>query len=225
MLNNKDKWNPGKYVLLERTKNLYDKISAELFLRYLLFTCDIPMLKTNKDILDLINEHRRENNLQDDDYVDKLFSSVPARFRYIKIKSLILACLGSLGNISKNNISDKFILSCGIWLTDKEMQDLTEVDSDGKIRNRFDVIKERLFLKNVHFRIDPKGLSYNELRSLINLKNKTKISEATTETLELFVNKILLIFINDINYNIEKWLGIKEMIQKVAAAKHFELSK
>ena len=50
MLYNKNKWNPGKYVIQNNIKNLYNNCNAELFLRYILYECDIPALKTNKDV-------------------------------------------------------------------------------------------------------------------------------------------------------------------------------
>ena len=65
MLYNKNKWNPGKYVIQNNIKNLYNNCNAELFLRYILYECDIPALKTNKDVLDLINVYRKEENLQE----------------------------------------------------------------------------------------------------------------------------------------------------------------
>lgn len=206
-------------------KNLYDNCNAELFLRYILYDCDIPALKTNKDVLDLINVYRKEENLQDTDTIEKIFISVPPIYKDVTIKKLVLSCLESLGFIDKNLIPNKFILSIGIWLTDEEKEDLTEFDEKGNKRNFFDVIKERLFLNNVKLRIDNKGLSYNEFRSIILLKNKTKLSDATTECLLLLRNKILLLLNNDLSYHINKWLDLEDKIQKVCDARSIKLKK
>ena len=190
MLYNKNKCNPGKYVIQNNIKNLYNNCNAELFLRYILYECDIPALKTNKDVT---------------------------------IKSLVRACLECLEPINKNIISDKFILSVGIWLTDEEKEDLTEYDEKGNKRYFFDVIKERLFLKNVKLRIDVNGLTYNEFRSLMLLKNRTKMSNATTELLYLLRDKMLLLLNNDLSYHINKWLDLKNKIQKVCDYKKIKL--
>lgn len=225
MLYNKSKWNPGKYVMQNNIKNLYDNCNTELFLRYILYDCDIPTLKTNKDILDLINVYRKEENLQDTDTIEKIFISVPPIYKDITIKKLVLSCLESLGFIDKNLIPNKFILSIGIWLTDEEKEDLTEFDEKGNKRNFFDVIKERLFLNNVKLRVDNKGLSYNEFRSIILLKNKTKLSETTTECLLLLRNKILLLLNNDLSYHINKWLDLENKIQKICELRNIKLKK
>lgn len=223
MLYNKNKWNPGKYVMQNNIKNLYDNCNAELFLRYLLYDCDIPTIKTNKDVLDLINVYRKEENLQDSDTIEKIFISVPPIYKNVTIRKLVRACLEGLEPINKNIIPDKFILSVGIWLTDEEKEDLTEYNDNGKKRNLFDVIKERLFLKNVKLRVDANGLTYNEFRSLILLKNRTKLSNATTELLTLLRDKVLLLLENDILYHINKWSEIEDKIQKVCKAKNISL--
>lgn len=54
------------------------------------------------------------------------------------------ACFDKLDVLNKKMISDKFIWSQGIWLTEEEKAELTEIMPDGKIRNRMEVIKERL---------------------------------------------------------------------------------
>ena len=223
MLYNKNKWNPGKYVIQNNIKNLYNNCNAELFLRYILYERDIPALKTNKDVLDLINVYRKEENLQDSDFIEKIFISAPPIYKDVTIKSLVRACLECLEPINKNIIPDKFILSVGIWLTDEEKEDLTEYDEKGNKRNFFDVIKERLFLKNVKLRVDVNGLTYNEFRSLMLLKNRTKMSNATTELLYLLRDKILLLLNNDLSYHINKWLDLKNKIQKVCDYKKIKL--
>ena len=223
MLYNKNKWSPGKYVIQNNIKNLYNNCNAELFLRYILYECDIPALKTNKDVLDLINVYRKEENLQDSDFIEKIFISAPPIYKDVTIKSLVRACLECLEPINKNIIPDKFILSVGIWLTDEEKEDLTEYDEKGNKRNFFDVIKERLFLKNVKLRVDVNGLTYNEFRSLMLLKNRTKMSNATTELLYLLRDKMLLLLNNDLSYHINKWLDLKNKIQKVCDYKKIKL--
>ena len=120
-------------------------------------------------------------------------------------------------------ISDKFILAQGIWLTEDEKKELTEYDSDGNMRKWLDVVKERLFLNNIRLRIDQKGLSYSEFRSLIQMEKLAKISSLPTATLKLLRDKILLLLDNSLDYHIDKWLNIKNQIEKVAEYKDITL--
>ncbi len=58
------------------------------------------------------------------------------------------ACFDRLDVINRKMISDKFIISQGIWLTEDEKKELTEYDENGQLRKYLDVIKERLFLND-----------------------------------------------------------------------------
>lgn len=86
-----------------------------------------------------------------------------------------------------------------------------------------DVVRERLVLNNVKLRIDRKGLSYNEFRSLVKLDQYPKISSLPTTTLKLLRDKILLLLDNDLNYHINKWENILQNVHKVAAQKNIKL--
>lgn len=84
-------------------------------------------------------------------------------------------------------------------------------------------MKERLFLDNVRLRIDSKGLSYKEFRSLIQLPPLPKISSLTTVTLKLLRDKILLLLDNDLNYHIDKWTNLMQNVELVAKEKGYTL--
>ena len=116
-------------------------------------------------------------------------------------------------------ISDKFIPSQGIWLTEEEKKDLTEFDKDGKIRPWIDVIKERLLLDNVKLRVDPRGFSYAEFRSLVHLEPLPKISRLPSDTLRLLRDKVFILLDADTDYHIQKWTNIKDNIEKIAEYK------
>lgn len=225
MLYNTVTYSPGKYVIRTNLQKAWDACNTELFLRYLLHECNVEQLKTNKDVLTLINAGKRSNGITDDDYITELFDGIPVVFEKIKINDLLNACFDKLGNFSKKLISDKFILSQGVWLTDDEKEDLIEYDENGKLRNRLEVMKERLFLNKIRLRIDQRGFSYKEFRALINLTPFPKISSLPTTTLQLLRDKVLLILDNQLNYHIEKWEGIKSQIKKVAEYKKFTLDE
>jgi hypothetical protein len=88
--------------------------NAELLLRYILYELDIDILKTNRDLLDLINQFRNSNKIKDDDSVSVIFYNLPSVFESVSIIKLVRACFDRLGIINKKIISDKFILSQGI---------------------------------------------------------------------------------------------------------------
>lgn len=78
-------------------------------------------------------------------------------------------------------------------------------------------------MNNVYLKIDPKGLSYEEFRSLVQLNSKQRFSSLPTTTLELLKNKILLALQNDIQWHIQKWTDISNNILRVAEFKGFEI--
>jgi hypothetical protein len=84
-------------------------------------------------------------------------------------------------------------------------------------------MKERLFIDGGYFRVVPTGLSYAELRSLLNLESRTRVSLVPTATLKLLRDKILLLLDNDLEYHIKKWSILKEQIENVAIYKGWNL--
>lgn len=196
-----------------------------MFVRYILHECDTD-IKTKKDILDYINKQRAAQSL---DILDKsiatIFNGVPPIFEKITVNRLMDACFDKLDILNKKMITDKFILAQGIWLTDDEKVELTEVGADGKPRNRMEVIKERLCLNpDVKLRVSPTGLSFAEFRSLVQLTSLPKISSLTTIALKTLRDKILLLLDNDLDYHINKWSTLMSNIQRVAEARNIEIN-
>lgn len=219
MLWNRSNYNPGKYVIRENIQNTFENCNAELFLRYLLHELSLDVIKTNKDLLDHINICKKKKGVEGSDYITVLFANLPAVYEKVTVDKLMSACFDKLDVLNRKMISDKFILSQGIWLTEDEKEDLTEYDDTGKMRNRMDVIKERLILNDVKLRVDPNGLTYAEFRALVKLESLPKISSLPTTTLKVLRDKILLLLDNDLDYHINKWTILKENIEKVAEYK------
>ena len=65
-------------------------------------------------------------------------------------------------------------------------------------------MKERLFIDGGFFKVTPSGLSYNELRALLNIQDNTRVSALPTFTLKTLRDKILLILDNNLEYHIKK---------------------
>lgn len=219
MLYSKAKVTPGKYTIKQIINRTYENVNAELFMRYILHELTLEMFKTNKDLFDFIIAQKSSLNLKDSDYVTTIFTNVPTIFEKVTIDRLLSACFDKLDALNRKIISDKFIVSQGIWLTNEEKKELQEF-VDGKQRDFMDVIKERLILNNsLRLRIDRKGLSYNEFRSLVKLDQYPKISSLPTATLTLLRDKILLLLDYDVEYHIAKWENLISNIKKVAEKK------
>lgn len=220
MLYNKSYKTLGKYEVKKNIQSTNTKCNAELFLRYILYELDNFPLKTNRDILEYLNSQRIQG-AADQTSITDIFGTVPREFVNLTLVDLIKACLKA-ESFNKKLISDKFILAQGIWLTNSEMQNLTEYDENGNKRKYLEVMKERLFVKG-NLKVVPNGLSYADFRALINLDNYPKISDLPTSTLKLLRDRILLLLDNDIDWHIQKWLKLKENIERVAAEKGFKL--
>lgn len=225
MLYNTSPFNPGKLTIKSTIKKTWDACNTEIFLRYLLHEQNIPGLKTKMDIITLINEYKAnsEENILDQS-ISVIFDGLDPIFERITISRLMDACFDKLDVLNKKMITDKFILSQGLWLTDDEKIELTVRDGQGKMRNRIEVVKERLCLPNeVKIRICPTGLSFAEFRSLVQLTAFPKISSLSTIALKTLRDKILLLLDNDINYHVDKWTTLLNNITRVAEARNINI--
>lgn len=174
--------------------------------------------------MNFINHQRRYRDVSVDDYITVLFDNVPPIFEKIKVGKLMDVCFDKLDVLNRKMITDNFIISQGIWLTDSEKRDLTEYDDEGNLRNRMDVIKERLCLNpDIKLRVNPTGLSYSEFRALVQLPTLPKIADLPTIALKTLRDKVLLLLDNDLDYHINKWTKLLNNIQRVAEYKNWSL--
>lgn len=226
MLYNPSLYNPGKTYVRKNIWKTWNSCNTELFVRYLLHECNTD-IKTKKDLLEYISYKR---SVVDYDILNEsisvLFNGLDPIYERITVNQLMDACFDKLDVLNKKMITDKFILSQGIWLTDDEKIELTENTPDGKTRNRMEVIKERLCLDpSIKLRITPTGLSFAEFRSLVQLSTLPKISSLSSVALRTLRDKILLLLDNDLNYHIDKWNTLMHNIERVAEARNIELPK
>ena len=133
------------------------------------------------------------------------------------------ACLDQLGIFSNKHITFSFILHLGICLTPEEIKEFSEKDKDGNKRKIPELVKERLNLKNsITLTVKPGGLSFSELRAMVNLRTK-KYSELTTEQLTVLRNKVLFRLENEVMYHANQWEKKMDEIRKVAESKNITL--
>lgn len=134
------------------------------------------------------------------------------------------ACFDKLDVINRRVITDKFIIAQGIWLTEDEKREFTEKGSDGKLRDRRDIIKEQLCLNNVKLHFNPNGFTFAEFRALVQMPNLPKISSLSTIALKTLRDKVLLMLDNYMDVHIRRWEGLIADIQRVAEYKNWNLS-
>lgn len=220
MLNNTSKEEPGRKIVLKLVQDQRERCNAELFLRSL--ECSEikkPRYALNEELQKLLND----NKLCAKDLTIGQVSNCGAEFTNLPLPLIIEGCLDKLGIFYRKHLTLAFILKQGVWLTPQEMNDLTEKDENGVIRNRLDVIRERLNIdKNIMFKISPKGLTYTNLRAMLQLKNK-KYSDMTTDQLKVLRNRILFNLENEIKYHIDQWEKRKEQIEQVAEYRNISL--
>ena len=223
MLYRRTNYKFGKLEVRKNIQKIHESCNAELLHRYIQHDLAIEMFKTNKDVLDFINKFKEANGATNEDSITTMFSNLPKEFETLTIGDLLRACLDACEPINRKLISNEFIISLGIWLTEDEKKDLTEFDADGKLRPWIQVMKERLFIDGGYFRVVPTGLSYAELRALLNLEQRTRVSSVPSATLKLLRDKILLLLDNDLEYHIKKWTNLKAQIEAVATYKGWTL--
>ena len=91
------------------------------------------------------------------------------------------------------------------------------------MKNRLDVVRERLQLKNnVSLKIDPNGLNYNELRAMLKLRS-CRFSDLTTDQLLVLRNKVLFRLEDSCAENAEIWIEKIKEILKTAEARNLDL--
>lgn len=224
MLYNQDWKNPGRYVLIDIIKDQIDRCNCELFLRWLEqekgkprfnFLSDIrTVLDNNKDI---ISDTRTLP-------ISTIVGGCPEEFKNLSVSLVLDGLLDRLGKFDKQHITLTFILKQGLWFTQTELKDLTEKDENGNIRDRVEVVRERLGLKpDANIYITPKGLSYTQLRAMILLKSK-KYSELTTDQLKTLRNIILFALIDEAQFHIKQWKDRLNMISLCCEERGIDMS-
>ena len=216
MLYNDDKQNPGRYVLLDIIKDQIDRCNCELFLRWLEQEQCKPRFTFVASIREALDNNRDVIPDPKDVPISAIVGGCPVEFMDIPINLVLDGCLDRLGKFNKQHITLTFILKQGLWFTSQETKDLTERYDDGTVRDRSDVVRERLGLKSsINFYTTPKGLSYTQLRAMTTLKSK-KYSELSTDQLKTLRNRILFALGEEARFHIKQWKERMQQIEMVA---------
>jgi len=114
-----------------------------------------------------------------------------------------------------------FITKMGLWFTKAEENELKGNSNVDRLK----IAKEKLHLPDkLVLRFSEKGLSYREMRAMLNLPKKQKYSDMTTEQLVTLRNKVLFRLQKEIDGHIFSWNRLKKQIQLVAKAKGVDLN-
>ena len=223
MLFNKDSQNPGRYMVLELISNQRDRIGTELFLRYV----EQKHTLTRFTLLGSINEFLVNNKEALRNYktlIGDVINNLPNDYTKIPLNLVIDGCLDRLGTFNKKHITRTFILKQGIWLTPAESKELLEYNDDGTIRDRLEVIRERLNIKDVEkLYINSKGLNYAQMRSMLNIKPNKKYVDLTTSQLETLRYRLLFNLEETVRQHITAWERRMEEIELVINHKGYSL--
>ena len=225
MLYNEDKQNPGRYLLLNIIKDQIERCNCELFLRWLEQEKGKPRFTFLSDIRTILDNNKDSIPDTKSVPISAIVGGCPDEFKDIPISLVIEDCIDRLGYFNKQHITLSFIVKQGLWFTQQELKDLTERNEDGTIKDRIEVVKERLGLKlkpNINLYITPKGLTFGQLKAMLLLRSK-KYSELTTDQLKTLRNVILFALSDEVRFHINQWESRITQLKEVAEFKGITL--
>ena len=225
MLYNEDKQNPGRYLLLNIIKDQIERCNCELFLRWLEQEKGKPRFTFLSDIRTILDNNKDSIPDTKSVPISAIVGGCPDEFKEIPISLIIDGCIDRLGYFNKQHITLSFIVKQGLWFTQQELKDLTERNEDGTIKDRIEVVKERLGLElkpNINLYITPKGLTFGQLKAMLLLRSK-KYSELTTDQLKTLRNVILFALSDEVRFHINQWESRITQLKEVAKFKGITL--
>lgn len=236
MLNNDNPKHLGRYNVLEEVNEQINKCNIELFLRY----CENTYLKNERNALprrDLYYSLRQfmenvnksmieagRDEIEDWSTVpmSQASSNLPEEFENINISDVIDGCIDCLGAFDKKHLTLTFITKMGLWFTKGEEGELKASSNFERLK----LAKEKLHLPDkLILKFSEKGLSYHEMRAVLNIQKKQKYSDMTNEQLVTLRNKILLRFQREVDNHIYSWKRLQKQIELVARSRELNLNE
>lgn len=242
MLYNTDPKNLGRIIILDQISQQLDNCGAELALRYFLDLKDNQgkYLYTNESLLMELHSWCRsiENYDPKENYRLQDFVEVPTEYQGVLIETLMKACQDRLGILDHSKITKTFIYNrLGLYLTTEELYEIDkDLEEHGMNPNKISLqtkienhIKFPLGLSGIEIRINPKGLTGEEFKDMVNLKKLKgykycKYSALTTHQLHTLRYKVLFELEERTLWQIKTWKTIMQEIEEVAKHQHFKLS-
>ena len=227
MLNNTNPKKLGRYNVLEEVRDQINKCNVELLLRYYenSYKHDenrkaIPRSALYIDLRDI-----KSNNPSIEDWHDVLiteFSKLPAEFNKINVEDVVDGCISNIDAFDKVHLTMTFITKMGLWFTKAEENEL-KGETNSHIE-RVKIAKERLRLpSSLVLRYSERGLSYHEMRAMLNLPKKQRYKDMTTEQLVTLRDLVLPKFLKEVDGHIFSWNRLKKQIELVAKSKGVNL--
>lgn len=224
MLYNQDPSNPGRYSVLDIIKTQKSKIGAELFIRYVYAETKMSRFTLTEAINQFLEKNKEALKDYPNPEISIMFSSFPDEFKNVSLHLIIDGCLDRLGTFNRKHITRSFIIRQGIWLTAKELDELFKTHGIKESYQRLEMLKDLLNIKpSETLNLNPKGLNYSQMRSMLNLRQYTKYSDMTTSQLETLRNNILFVLENVVSNHIKMWTNKMYEIEKVADHKNYKL--
>lgn len=213
LYNSSDPKNLGRYNVLNEIADQRERCNTELFLRWLEHE-GTPRYTFNVALRNFLN-----NNPQVDPKVEAIKVAVggcPKEYEDLKIEMVLDGCIDSLGILNKQHITLKFILRQGIWFSADEAKKLAK---EG-VTDKLEYVRKYLGLKSApELKINPKGLTLDQMFSMITLRAR-KYSEMTTTQLKVLNNKVLFALENNVRFHIKQWEQRMKQIQLVLQSKN-----
>lgn len=221
MLYNKDAERPGRRPLLTIVQSQRDRCGVELFLR----ECEADGT-SRYSIIDSIKQAIRTSGISQDEVKSLTLSSfinVGSSYKDLPIKLIQEGCINRLGKFDKTHITKTFILKQGLRIAEFEENELTEYKEDGTKISFINVAREKLSLKDhMPLRIDSKGLTFTQLRAMLNLKNRC-YNDLSSDQLKTLRYHLLFTLEDDILFHIEQWETRIDQIREVAELRGIQL--
>lgn len=217
MLYNKNHQTPGRHEVLKIIADQQDRCGVELFLRFVEQERNIGRFTMCGNIKGFLDDNKKVFEGQEP-VISQMFDNLPDGFDNLKLSLLMDGCLDQLGTLNKKHLTRTFILKQGIWLTPEESKKLIE----GSGKKGIDIVKELFSVKpSERLYVNSRGLSYEKMRAMLQLRPKRKFSNLTTLQLETLRNRILFNLESDIKKHIKAWETRMNQITQVMDAQGF----
>lgn len=216
----------GRYKVLEEINKQINNCNVELFLRY----CENSYMNdpNREDVkrrdlwITLRQLMQKYPEIEDWSKIpmSKVAEYTPSEFKDLTVTDVLNGCIDYLGALDKSHLTLSFILRMGVWLTKAEEKEFSGIPKP----ERLEMIKSKLKLPaSANIKYSDKGLSLQELKSIISLPKKQKYSDMTTDQLKVLRNKILMRLQNTIDSHIFNWKRLINQILLVAKHKNITL--